>query len=168
MKKRRIMILLGLLFCLFSMSGCMTLLAERKPRNPYSTPEGTLAVLEACYNDGNIEGIVDCFDDSMKKVLSGGMKLSTKILSSIVDVDLDYDAMEEILVGLIGLTEIDHGETVRLNVAEKEYSANNTRCAVTVYSYLEGEEENGVSEIINLRKTDNEWKIYIPITEFDF
>lgn len=138
------------------LSGC-----SKKDRDPYDTPEKTIEQLEEALNSGDLEELIQCFDENTGKVLSGG----SKILGSLIG--LDFDGIVEILLGLHGMVADDiKRDAFSLDTRDISYT-DKKHCIVSVYVEVidvEGNREEEMSEIPMVLEDDG-WKIKLSLKD---
>jgi len=119
-------------------------------------PEDTLEAFEDAMNVLDVNGMLECIDQSSTKAISAGTNIVLGIVGAITDIDLGIEAddiiailpllQEFVAVDMEDYPEVDFQVTETLISGDK----------ATVYFYEASSGENGV---VNMKKEGGEWKL---------
>ena len=143
---------IGILLCSCSMG--------ETQENLYATPEDAIKQLEIGLNEHDIEKLIECTDNNLQKVLSGGAKL----LSSLTG--LDFESLVELTTGISGMSEHDLNKVKFALTINNVIYTDEKNCLVEVNAVasLDEQQEQELLQIpLTLQK--EQWKIKITLSD---
>ncbi len=151
MALRKIICAVLLIVVMAGSAGCQVLSLGEE-----SLPEDTIEEFEDAVNAMDVNGMLDCMDESTVKTLTAGMDLMMQIAGAAAGVDLglsgeDLIALFPLFQGLIGEEMYANGyPQVDFQVQETYIKGDRA----TVYFT---EANSGETEVINMKKEDGKW-----------
>ena len=151
MKIKRTVCAFALIGLLANVSGCLSLPKVKEP-----LPEDTLEEFEDAFNAMDVNGMLDCMDETSVKSLTAGLDLVMGIASTVTDVDInisaeDLIAMLPLFQGMMDDYASQSGAPqVDFQVLETYIKGDRA----TVYFMEAG---SGDQAVINMVKEDGKW-----------
>lgn len=143
-------VVFGMLMC---SSGCSGIPLPRE-----RLPEDTLEEFETAYNAMDIDGMLECLDESTIKTITTGMDLVLGITGAITGMDLEISAEDLIsLIPLFSSLQIyDAEDYPKIDFMATETLIKGDRATVHFTEMIYGE-----STLANMVKKDGKWYITI-------
>ncbi len=160
MKKRiwLIMIMTAILslFC----SGCS--LIEQKEK----LPEDTLEQFEEAVNNADVEGMIECMDDTSVKALKAGLNATLGVMKAVTGIDLglsgsDLLDMMPLLQGMAFASGEDMS-SMQVDFEVLETRIKNDKATIFFRDTISGE-----STFLNMKKSDGAWYITMDTKPID-
>lgn len=118
-------------------------------------PEKTIANLETAMNNMDINGMVDCFDSTLRNAYSAGSELMGGVLG------FGYDTAADLLPFLSELTgeDMDMPQFEIEVLSKEEISSESCILTIRITTYYDGEATDVEEGPVEMVKEDGEWYI---------
>lgn len=132
------------------------------PRSPEPMPEDTIEEFESAVNAMDVNGMMECMDESAVKSITAGMKVAMGLAEAVSGVSLGISAEDilSLMPLMQGLTASSMSEDVYpqvdFQVTETYIKGDKATVAFT-------EINSGESMAINMKKRDKKWLITLDV-----
>ncbi|MCI8661277.1 MAG: hypothetical protein HFG54_13720 [Lachnospiraceae bacterium] len=146
-----------LLAAVIFVTGCSAI-----PRSPEPMPEDTIEEFESAINSMDVNGIMECLDESAAKSVTASMKIAMGVAEAVTGISLGISAED-----LLSLMPLMQGLTAS-SMSEGSYPQIDFQVTET---YIKGdkatvfftEENSGENMVINMKKKDKKWRITFDV-----
>lgn len=151
MALRKIICAVLLIVVMAGSAGCQALSLGEE-----SLPEDTIEEFEDAVNAMDVNGMLDCMDESTVKTLTAGMDLMMQIAGAAAGVDLGLSG--EDLIALFPLFQELIGEEMYANgYPQVDFQVQETYIKGDRATVYFTEANSGETEVINMKKEDGKW-----------
>ncbi len=125
-------------------------------------PEETIEALEDAVNSMDVEGMMDCMDESTQKAMTTGLDLTMGIVGAVTGFDLDISA--EDLINMMPLFSGIVGEYGIEGYPEVDFQVTKTLIKGKKATVYFTEVNTGQNQVINMEKQSGKWLMTMDMT----